>query len=354
MLTSLQSMRNPQLGVPPPRGMTTPSRVRSFSQVDTHCAQSPSFERSTPVHEAYKHEVGGIVVGYTGHIKRGHEHVGSSVAGGVRDHPAECSPLPYYAPGPPRSPEQKRLSAFARAERVAQNDATVRQYASCSGTNRFAPFGVDPDDPKQHADLQPSAQGRMTDRSDVSEAATDVYLAKPEEATQLWHFASRHGSWGGYLNMSERHGCRERRASAPKPGGVGGDGGAIRGAVWTVREEPRWALTSYAIEDGGSSSSRGRASSGAPPRTPPSNRRDGQSIGQQSDVRGSRPYSAYSERRRAVSAGWSVRSPSSPAWPTSTAAASSRVALKRDQRLRTALVPRDGHASRRDAHLLSA
>mgnify|MGYP006153336147 CR=1 FL=1 len=120
-----RSSRGDHAPLPPPH---SPSLEASL-------ACHPSFARASPEDETHRRAVGGIKVGYRGHIPNSRNHVGSAVAGGM---PLQLFQPPGFMPAlPTRSETELSRAAFVRAPYIAQTDATLRQY-QLHGTNRFA------------------------------------------------------------------------------------------------------------------------------------------------------------------------------------------------------------------------
>ena len=166
----------------------------------------PSFDHTTPDAELHRTHVGGLKVGYKGHIPGARFQVGACPAGNVPRR--ECEPMPLglqvQLAAPPRYASEVHRKAFKPARQRAQQEASVRQYR-LQGLNRWAPFGVDTDD-----QAITSRSGMSTARSGMSTARCSgtseqqEYLAVPEEAHFLWEHARQHGGWGGYTNISEK------------------------------------------------------------------------------------------------------------------------------------------------------
>ena len=146
----------------------------------------------TPDHELHTVKVGGLNVGFKGHIPGGKHVLGTSATGRLprRD---SCGPPPPEQATPPRFAAEIHRKAFKQARFVGQQEATLRQHR-LNGINRWAPFGVDTD-----PGPTPSSRSDVTDTH-----AQQHYLSVPEEAHYLWDHTTAHGAWGGYSDVGEK------------------------------------------------------------------------------------------------------------------------------------------------------
>jgi len=87
-----------QRATPPPSPFDTAAPSGPHSAAATRhvsASERPSFEKATPVNDAYRYHTGGIKLGYSGHVPNRDHHVGSSHIGGsmVTEHRDTHSPL---------------------------------------------------------------------------------------------------------------------------------------------------------------------------------------------------------------------------------------------------------------------
>lgn len=224
--------RNPNAPVNPyTRGPGTPWAQTQQPNTAREVSH-PSFERATPEEAAFRNAIGGLKVGYKGHIPGGKYHFGSSVTGGLPRHESLARNETLHAampPPPSRSDAEIRRSSHAKPHLLAQQDATIRQ-SRLHGINRYAPFGVDASDdtppPPRAASAPRGRTGgapalpyrRLYHVDDPVEAARAAYLSVPEEVQNACGlYVQQQGRWGGYSNFGEKIHSELRARSSPVP-----------------------------------------------------------------------------------------------------------------------------------------
>jgi len=95
--------------------------------------------------DQFRSSVGGIKVGYGGHVPGHQNHFGSNHQGNVPRH--DASPQVFIHGSPPRPPTEGeiRKAEFEPARHLAQATGTARQHHEVHGAGRVAPFGLDHD-----------------------------------------------------------------------------------------------------------------------------------------------------------------------------------------------------------------
>jgi hypothetical protein len=128
-----------EIGVGAAARSTSPTRHHHH-----HQQQQQQYHGWSPRRE-YKHEVGGVVPGYTGHVPQGATLIGVSQTGGVRTSPARVSHM--HSSGGFKSAEERRLaqrghdhSPLRRGERSAGGSRGDRSHMSpiARSAERFA------------------------------------------------------------------------------------------------------------------------------------------------------------------------------------------------------------------------
>ena len=142
--------------------------------------------------DQFKGRVGGVKVGYGGHVPGAQAHYGSMHQGGVPLHDYAYTPS---QPSPPHTPTaaELRRHTFVNARELAQSDGTRRQYTSVDNASRSAPFGVD-----EHV-YYATESSRMGARSQVgasdgSRPGTPPREPRAFEATAVYDRDVHHGS----------------------------------------------------------------------------------------------------------------------------------------------------------------
>ena len=171
---------------------------------------------SADANDQFRGRVGGVKVGYGGHVPGAMNHYGAMHQGGVPVHDYTPATSQRATPRTPTTSELRKHT-FINAPQLAQSDGTRRQYVGVHGASNSAPFGVDETNHYQteSSRVGPRTQNGASPGDAHARSRTPPHEPRRFESTAVYDRDVHHGS--AERDMERFEALRQAHVPTPPP-----------------------------------------------------------------------------------------------------------------------------------------